>query len=213
MLTCKRHLWRVGSLNSTNAFADRRVAFPMGSYGAPTLKYTALLVCTWWCMWLVKTIENPSYPINLWELRIPCDSTRCEFLYPIVGAFAIVTGSEFLPITLPAEISWYPPDDAPAQTHLVHQTAEAGLGKAGEMMGLHHMYKQSEFVSVSPYWLTCVGWWSTNSLWVLGVATVLTPGHIMPYLWWREPWERMVRSGWFLAGMLHICVQWCGNDI
>ena len=58
-------------------------------------------------------------------------------IYPNVGAFASVTGLEFLPITLPAEIIWYPPDDAPAQAHLVHQTAEAGLGKAGEMMGLH----------------------------------------------------------------------------
>ena len=58
-------------------------------------------------------------------------------IYPNVVAFASVTGLEFLPITLPAEIIWYPPDDAPAQAHLVHQTAEAGLGKAREMMGLH----------------------------------------------------------------------------
>ena len=81
MLTCKRHLWRVGSSNSTNSFAYRRVVFPMGSYGAPTLKYTVLLVCTWWCMWLVRTIENPSYPVSFWEMRIPYGSTLWISIY------------------------------------------------------------------------------------------------------------------------------------
>ena len=73
------------------------------------------------------------------------------------------------------------------------------------------VYKQSVCCVISI--LICVSWWWTYSLWALGVTTVLTPGHITPYLWWREPWERMARSGWFLDGMFHICSQWCGNDI